>query len=77
MHAINNMGYAMGGPVVTRMADGGSAGGRGGGGGTPIHLLLAGQEFVTHAADNVASNLRTHAINQQTTSTGRKPSWMR
>lgn len=82
MHAINNMGYAMGGPVVSpiHMAAGGSAGGGGSGGrggGTPIHLHLDGQEFVTHAADHVAASLKTHAISQQTTSTGRKPSWMR
>ena len=84
MHALNNMQvappkYAFGGmvgtvsPSIARFAEGGPVSG----GHSVLNLHIGDHEFKgLKAPEAVASQLRRFAINQQTTSTGRKPSWV-
>ena len=82
LHAINNMQiappkYALGGMVpsssIQRFAEGGDITSPG----TPFHLHIGDQVFKDLTApDNVAQQLKTYALDQATTSTGRKPSWV-
>jgi hypothetical protein len=81
MHAINNMQipppkYAMGGMVpetgLPRFASGGGVEGAG----TPVHVHVGDKVFgPMTAGSRVAGELRRFAIDQQTSSTGHKPSW--
>jgi hypothetical protein len=71
---FSRFGFAVGGLVGDRLhfADGGMVAS---GGGTPVHLHLDGQSFVTHASDHVASALVTASQRYQMRSAGVKPSW--
>ena len=88
MHAINNMeitppNYAFGGMVGERASylptfkDGGRTSDSGSERMTTLNLHIGDEHFNgMKAPEHVADRLRTYAIRQQTTSTGRKPSWV-
>jgi len=67
-------GFAMGGPVLAPIRSAGAAGGKSG---SILNLTIDGHHFNgLHAPADVASKLATFAIQRQTASTGRKPSWV-
>jgi len=77
-HALNNMtfpGFAVGGLVGApiRMANGGAVSAS-----SILNLTIDGQRFDgLRAPEDVAGRLKTYAISQQTSATGRKPSWVK
>ena len=83
MHALNNIQipppkYAMGGMVpassVPRLAEGGAVSGSGY---STLNLTIGDKPFNgLKAPDHVAAQLKAYAISQQTTQTGKKPSWV-
>jgi hypothetical protein len=73
MAALNGLRNPFGGGSLPRFAAGGLVGAAGGG--TPVHLHLGGQSFVTNASEHVASAIVVASRREQMRSAGVKPSW--
>jgi hypothetical protein len=76
---LNNMqfpGFAMGGPVLAGVGRPAASGAQKAG--SVLNLSIDGHHFDgLHAPQDVAEKLTSYAISQQSSSAGRKPSWVR